>query len=151
MYAVDEAVHEDGKGRITTETVVNAGRQMLQVSTSSGTNDDERATRVLTTEVRRIIKSEMTAVNATNAIQPPSRPAPTYQDGCFFCHRTGHRAFNCQKLRSEFSSLSQEDQQKWGKYVPRKTRPAGVNVVAETKKGKKKSTVTDLLQLAFSR
>ena len=26
MCAVDEAVHEDGKGRIATETVVNAGR-----------------------------------------------------------------------------------------------------------------------------
>ena len=147
MYAVDEAVHQDGQGRITTETVTAAARQMLQVSSQSNTKDDESSLRVLTTEVRRIIKSEMTAVNAANATQPPSRPAPTYQDGCFYCNKNGHRAFNCQKLKSEFSSLSQEDQAKWGKYVTRKMRASGVNAVATTepKKGKKKSTVTDLL------
>ena len=116
IYAMEEA----NATTVTTARVTEAARNMLHVGTSGGAGDDLRDARkqqqVLAAEVKTLKRELMDFRGSSGTTTTTNDTKP--QDGCFYCKKGGHRAFNCRKLKSDFPKMSKEQQSKWERYAP---------------------------------
>lgn len=132
------ALETTSESDLTVEKVTNAARQLLQVTTASQPDEDELA------KVRRreqVLVTQVKSLEAQLAGSMSDVLRLDTQAECFFCHKPGHRAAECRKLRSEYSKMNNQDKEKWERYY--KVTPSAKVQMANVKPSK--PAVTDML------
>ena len=117
IYAMEEA----NATTVTTARVTEAARNMLHVGTSGGAGAELRDARkqqqVLAAEVKTL-KRELKDARGSSANTNTTNETSNRDQGCFYCKKAGHRAYNCRKLKSDYPNMRKEEQEKWQKYAP---------------------------------